>query len=89
LKNNALHNLKKETFWDVDFNNFELNKDKYFIIPRVLMRGSDDEIWFVLKYYSHKTLKNVLVNTRFLEKRTLNFCANFLEISVKQFRAYQ
>ncbi len=89
MENKIAHNLKKETFWDVDFDNFELIKDKSFIIPRVLMKGTDKEIWFVLKFYSNKTLKNVLVNTRFLEKRTLNFCANFLEIPIEQFRAYK
>ena len=81
--------LEKGTFWDSDFESLDLEVDKRFIIPRVLMRGTEEDFFFVLSYYSLQALKDVLLNVRYLEMRTLHFCAFYLQEDIKNFRAFQ
>jgi len=63
----------KSTFWDANFDNFDFNTDKYFIISRVLTRGTDKEINFVLSYYTQSDILDALNNSKGIDKKTLNF----------------
>jgi hypothetical protein len=65
--------FSKPTFWDVKLERFDLELDKKFIIPRVLSRGTENEIWFVLEYYDNQTILNIINNTKGLDPKVINF----------------
>lgn len=65
--------LNPSTFWDVDPNLLHAEKDKDFIIVRVLERGTDLEIVHIELAYTQQEIILALENTKGVSKKTLNF----------------
>lgn len=65
--------LTPSTFWDVDLNLLDSQKDRDFIIVRVLERGTDIEIGQIESAYSQQEIVSALENTKGVSKKTLNF----------------
>ena len=65
--------LNPSTFWDVDVNLLNPEKDKDFIIIRVLERGTDSEIGHIESAYSQQEIVSALENTKGVSKKTINF----------------
>jgi len=65
--------LTPPTFWDVDLNLLHSEKDKDFIIVRVLERGTDSEIAHIESAYSQQEIISALEKTKGVSKKTLNF----------------
>jgi hypothetical protein len=80
--------FSKNLFWDVDENDFNIEKHSRFIIERVLMRGRMSD-WFVLtSLYGFDKIKEKVVKIRYLDKLTLNFCSTLFHIPKSKFRCY-
>ena len=45
-------NIHPRVFWDCRFEDLSLKKNKYFMIARTLMRGTDKEIHFIESLFS-------------------------------------
>ena len=75
LKRKAFHSdfLNPTTFWDIDLNLLDREKDKDFIIVRVLERGTDVEIQYIESVYSQQEIISALEITKGVSKKTLNF----------------
>lgn len=81
-------NISISLFWDVDYENIDFERNARFIIERVLTRGNLND-WFALeKYYGLKRIKLEVVNIRYLDKLTLNFCNSIFNIKKENFRCY-
>ncbi len=65
--------LTPTTFWDVDLSLLDSEKDKDFIIVRILERGTDLEIMHIESVYSQQEIISALENTRGVSKKTINF----------------
>ena len=65
--------LTPSTFWDVNPNLLDAEKDKDFIIVRVLERGTDLEIMHIESAHSQQEIISALQNTRGVSKKTINF----------------
>ncbi|HBU79146.1 MAG TPA: hypothetical protein DEF18_13680 [Muricauda sp.] len=65
--------LNPTTFWDVDPNLLDTEKDKDFIIARVLERGTDPEIGLIESTYLQREIISALEKTKEVSKKTLNF----------------
>jgi hypothetical protein len=65
--------FQKAVFWDAEFENLDFKEDKRFIISRVLTRGNEEEIWFILDYYPKEDILDVLNSTKGLDPKTVNF----------------
>ena len=81
--------FSKSLFWDVDASKFDYQKHAGHIIPRVFMRGKLNDMLEVLRYYGKEKVKNVLLHTRYLDKKTLAFSANYFNVSKDNFRCYK
>jgi len=57
----------------VDLSLLDAEKDKDFIIVRVLERGTDVEIMHIESTYSQQEIISALENTRGVSKKTINF----------------
>lgn len=83
-KDKQLPESFRSYFWDIKFEELEVEKSSFFIIKRVLDRGNTNDVRWVLKTYGKDTIKNVILTTRDLSRPTGNFWADFLGIDKKQ-----
>ena len=81
--------LRPALFWDTDVSKIDLQKHKASVIERIMMRGRLEEFQAAMRYYGAETVKNVLLNARYLDKTTLSFCSTIFEIPVTEFRCYK
>ena len=81
--------FSKELFWDLDNEKLDFQVHKSQIIPRVFMKGKLDDIIQVLRYYDRDTVKKVLLDTRYLDCKTLALAAVFFSTDKKEFRCYK
>lgn len=65
--------LLPTTFWDVDLDLLDADRDRDFIIARVLERGTDEEIHHVESAYPQEQIITALEETKGVSKKTLNF----------------
>ena len=81
--------LSNSLFWDVEFENIDVEKHSSFIIERVTNRGKWEEFQSLLSYYGHEKIKTVLLSVRYLDGKTLAFCSTYFGIPKNQFRCYK
>ncbi len=81
--------LRQNLFWDVDVSAIDIQKHKASVIERIVVRGRWDEFQALLQFYGKPTIREVLLNTRWLDKRTLAFCSAFFETPITEFRCYK
>jgi hypothetical protein len=81
--------LRPSLFWDVKVERIDLQKHRASVIERITSRGRFDEFKAMLRYYGKETVKNVLLNARYLDKVTLSFCSTIFDVPTTQFRCYK
>ena len=80
--------ISKYLFWDTNYNDIDWHKNARYVIERVLTRGTLEDWKSLKEYYGLSKIKEEIVQSRSLDKITLNFCSSFFEISKDQFRCY-
>ena len=83
-----MKNFSNNLFWDIEETELDTEKNRRFIIERVLSRGKISDWWALIQLYSLDTIKKEVVQIRYLDKVTLNFCSTFFHIPKTQFRCY-
>ena len=81
--------LRPSLFWDINVNTVDLEQHKAAVIERITLRGRFEEFKAILQYYGKETVKEVLLNTRYLDKRTLAYCSVIFDVPVTEFRCYK
>lgn len=81
--------LESPLFWDI--NNTKLNPqfNKQFIICRVLDRGDIESVKIIINFYDKQSIKDSLINARFIEKKTIAFFANYFNIKPTDFKSWK
>lgn len=82
-------NLRPALFWDTDVNKIDLQKHRAFVIERITTRGRVEEFRELMKYYGRDVVRDVLLNVRYLDKRTLAFCSLIFQVPKTEFRCYK
>jgi hypothetical protein len=80
--------LRKELFWDVDFETLEIEKHKRLIIERVLTLGNLDEFFFITKTYTTDTLKETIKTIGYLDPKTMSFVISHFKLKKNQLKCY-
>ncbi len=60
-------------FWDMNFKELDMLKDKKIIIDRILKFGSEKEINWLLSNYSKKDIVGIIKFSKNIDKKTTNF----------------
>ena len=81
--------LSPALFWDVNIEEVDLVKHRSSVIERITNRGRLDEFRAMVKFYGQETVKNVLINVRYLDKRTLSYCSLIFDVPITEFRCYK
>ena len=74
----------REYFWDVEFENIDIEKSRFFIVKRVLDRGDTSSLRFVIDTYGLDAIKEVVLTTRDLSRPTGNFWADMFNLDKNQ-----
>jgi hypothetical protein len=80
--------FSKHLFWDIDVSNLDFEKHKEFIVQRVLEYGVMKDFVLLIKYLSLNQVKNIAINLRSLDDRTLNFIATITNTPIQDFRCF-
>ncbi len=76
--------LRNTSFWDVDKGSLDLNRDREFIISRVLEYGTMDDLKVLLKLYDRSDIEEAVKATNSLSRITANFWSKMLSISSEE-----
>lgn len=63
----------QKLFWDTDISKLDLQRHKKYIIEKVLDYGDFESVNDIQGIYSIEDLKDVIINTRNLSKKTANY----------------
>ena len=80
--------LSRTIFWDVNYDTIDWEKHARFVMERVLMRGTLEDVKQLKSYYGLEKIKEEIIQSRYLDRVTLNFCSVFLGIPKEEFRCY-
>lgn len=72
---------KQILFWDVDRGAMDPEKHKRFIIERVLAYGDTDDFQWAKSRYGSDALKEVLMNAKTLDAKSLSFWTAYFSLS--------
>lgn len=82
---NKKNQLKKELFWDVNFQNLDYQKNADFIIERVLSFGDVKDCQILKKIYTPKKIKKAALKADYPDKKTANFWSVIFNIPLNSF----
>ena len=88
LIENIAHQLSRSLFWDVDPETVDPDKNVLFIVERVLTRGTWEEFQLIITHYGKESVGSSATQIRYLDKKTLSFCAGYFNIPKEKFKCY-
>ena len=80
--------FSKRCFWEQDYKKLDFEKSKRYIITKVISFGSQDDHIELFNYYGWNTIKEEVVQIRYLNKKIMNFLSILFEVNIKKFKAY-
>jgi len=80
--------LSPHLFWDVDRTKLDFNKNKKFIINRVLIYGLFSDWKLIYNYYGMQNIAKTAVTIKELDKKTLAFISLLSKIPKEKFLCY-
>lgn len=75
-------------FWDVDIQKMSLQKHAGFIVQRVCMLGSMEELKSLREIYGMDQIREVLLQARYLDVKTLHYFSVVFNIPKERFRCF-
>ena len=88
LTDNPMELLSKHLFWDTPLTKIEVEKDKSFIIHRVLEYGLIDDWHLIAAWYGLTEIGRVATQFRTLDPKALAFLVNITGLPINNFRCY-
>lgn len=73
----------KPYFWDVNFRSLDAEKDRTFILKRVIDRGNTQALRWTLDRYSVESIKEIVFKSRDISRKTANFWAKIFNLDPK------
>ena len=89
MKAEKLPKSLKPFFWDVNFNNLDLNKNRTYIVCRVLEKGDFEDIKVVFDEYGKEAIVQVIKKTNNISRKTANFWSLMLDIKKEEIKCLQ
>lgn len=88
MKKATKPNISKRVFWDVDFESLDYEKDRLFIIDKVMNFGLWDDFVATVNYYGKEIISKEIVKSPYLKKDVLNFLCFYLDLQPSDFECY-
>lgn len=81
--------LSPSLFWDVDREAVDAEKNRRFVICRVMDRGSREDVKKTFAFYSEAVVLKNLQMARSLDRKTLHYFALRYDLPFESFRAWE
>lgn len=81
--------LSSSLFWDVDISEIDDEKNKRFVIQRVLERGTHNDWILINKKYTLQGIVQEAMQMRYLEPKALSYIAIMGNVPKEEFRCYK
>lgn len=81
--------LNPHLFWDIDPEKLDFEKNKGFIIGRVLMHGDLEDFRKIKKYYGEKSFLEEAKRLQYLDPKSLNFLSLIFQIPKEEFLCHR
>lgn len=81
--------LSSSLFWDVDISEIDDEKNKRFIIQRVLERGTHNDWILINKKHTLQGIVQEAMQMRYLEPKALSYIAIMGNVPKEEFRCYK
>ncbi len=80
--------ISKLPFWDVDFEKIDFEKDKTFVIAKVMNYGGLSDFKAAIAFYGKKTIQTEIVKATDISKQTLHFMCFYFNLKKEDFVCY-
>jgi hypothetical protein len=80
--------LSPRIFWDVDYATLDFQKDRLYVIDKVMNFGVWDDFRELIRFYGKELVKQEIVRLPYLKKDVLNFACFFFQLKPAQFVCY-
>ncbi len=87
-KDITLSDFSDYLFWDVDRTKLSLDGSKIYIIDRVLSHGMLTDWYLIKALYGKETIRQIVLNLRYLDRYALRFCAAYFDEPLTNFKCY-
>ncbi len=74
----------KHLFWDTDISKIDPQKNKYFIIERVLRYGFGEDVKLIISAYSKDDIVHVVKTSRVIDRKTARYWSIHFDIPEKE-----
>jgi len=78
--NQSLPVFLSKYFWDIEFSTLDINKNKTYIIERLIEYGDLKAIKWLKNIYSEKDLETIIKTSKKLTKKTANYFSLYYKI---------
>jgi len=83
-KKTALPEFLRPYFWDVKFEELEIQKKPRFILKRIIDRGNITALRWVLTQFNVDDIRDLVLTSRDLSRKTANFWTLILDLDPKK-----
>lgn len=80
--------ISKKVFWDVRFEDLDYEKDKFYIIEKVMSFGLWEDFLAIVRFYGKETIRKEIVQSAYMDKEVLNFLCFYFNLKPSQFKCY-
>ena len=67
-------------FWDVRFEDLDMQQNPKFILKRIIDRGNTQAFFWAIKRFSLNDIRDLVITSRDLSRKTANFWTLVLDI---------
>ena len=75
---------KKALFWDVDTDSINPERNRRFIVERILSRGDTDDVRWAREYYGDDVLRETVSVSKSLDAKSLSFWCSYFDLDISQ-----
>ncbi|MBM3436427.1 MAG: hypothetical protein FJY07_09465 [Bacteroidetes bacterium] len=78
--------IRKELFWDIDFNKLDQTLNKRLIIERVLSYGNLSELKTIYQFYGKDVITEEIKKAGYLDPKTIAFVTGYFGIKREELK---
>jgi len=80
--------LRRELFWDMDYNSLDEEKHEIYIVQQVLNFGTLEEFAMLVHHYGKERLKQTLKKVGCLDPKTFSFVIALWDLDKNELSCY-